>query len=115
VRRPKGASSPRPPIKDSICRISNGALAGSTLRLIDGVKNLIKFTNVNPLDSVHSASLVPAKILGMDNKLGSIKEGKIASFSVVDDDYNIVTTVVEGKVVYINKKFITDFTKDMFQ
>ena len=102
-------------VKDSICRISNGALAGSTLRLIEGVKNLIKFANVNPLDGVHSASLVPAKILGLDNKLGSIREGKIASFSVVDDDYNIVTTVVEGKVVYINEKVATGFTKDMFE
>lgn len=102
-------------VKDSVCRIGNGSLAGSTLRLIDGVKNLMKFTGVDPLDGVHCASLVPARILGMDNKMGSIREGKIASFSIVDDDYNIIITVVEGRAVYINEKVAADFTKDMFK
>jgi N-acetylglucosamine-6-phosphate deacetylase len=102
-------------VKDSVCRISNGSLAGSTLRLIDGVKNFIKFTGVDPLDSVHCASLVPARILGLDDKMGSIREGKIASFSIVDDDYDIMLTVVEGRVVYINEKVNAGLNKDVFK
>lgn len=102
-------------VKDSICRISNGSLAGSTLRLIDGVKNLIKFTGINPLDAVHSASLVPAKILEIDSKLGSIKEGKIANLTVVDDDFTTVMTIVNGKVVYVNEKVLGDSNKYNFQ
>ncbi|MDF2674681.1 MAG: N-acetylglucosamine-6-phosphate deacetylase [Clostridiales bacterium] len=102
-------------VKDAICRISNGALAGSTLRLIDGVKNLIRFTDINPLKAVHSASLVPAKVIGIDDKLGSIRTGKVANLTIVDDDYNAVMTIVNGKVVYVNEKALTDFNKDMFQ
>lgn len=102
-------------VKNSICRISNGALAGSTLRLIDGVKNLISFTDINPLKAVHSASLVPAKIMGIDDRLGSISSGKVANLTVVDDDYNVIMTIVNGKMSYINEKALSDFNKDMFR
>lgn len=91
-------------VKDSICRISSGVLAGSTLRLIDGVKNLISFTGINPLDAVHSASLVPAKILGMDDKLGSIQEGKKANLTIVDDSFNTVMTIINGEIAYSSEK-----------
>lgn len=96
-------------VKDSICRISNGSIAGSTLRLMDGVKNLIKFTDINPLKAVHSASLVPAKILSLDDKMGSIREGKIANLTIVDDDYNTVMTIVNGRVAYTKDDLIGDF------
>lgn len=98
-------------VKDSICRISNGSIAGSTLRLMDGVKNLIKFTDINPLKAVHSASLVPAKILGLDDKMGSIREGKIANLTIVDDDYNTVMTIINGRVAYAKDDIIADFTE----
>jgi N-acetylglucosamine-6-phosphate deacetylase len=92
-------------VKNSICRIENGALAGSTLKLIDGVKNLIRYANTNPLNAVHSASLVPASILGLSDRIGSIKPGKLANITAVDDDFNVVMTMVEGRVVYISNDF----------
>ncbi|WDV47173.1 N-acetylglucosamine-6-phosphate deacetylase [Clostridiaceae bacterium M8S5] len=87
-------------VKDSIPRLKSGSLAGSTLNLINGVKNMIIHVGVNPLDAVHMASLVPAKILKMDDKIGSIKENKKANFTVIDDDFNVVMTIIEGEIVY---------------
>lgn len=93
-------------VKDSIPRVKSGSLAGSTLKLIDGIKNIIQYVGVNPLEAVHMASLVPAKILGIDNKFGSIKENKKANLTIIDDDYNIIMTIVNGKIVYKNKDII---------
>lgn len=91
-------------VKDSIPRLKNGSLAGSTLRLIDAVKNMIEKVGVKPLDAVHMASLVPAKVLGIDNEFGSIKENKKANFTVIDNDFNVIMTIVNGKIVYRKSK-----------
>lgn len=87
-------------VKDSIARIDSGSLAGSTLRLIDAVKNMINKVEISPVDAVNMASIVPASILGIDNTVGSIQEGKKANFAIIDDEYNVVMTIVNGKIVY---------------
>ncbi|WP_432408110.1 N-acetylglucosamine-6-phosphate deacetylase [Wukongibacter sp. M2B1] len=87
-------------VKDSIPRLKNGSLAGSTLKLIDGIKNMVEKVDVSFIDAVHMASLVPAKILGIDNKLGSIKENKIANLTVINDDFQVIMTIINGKIVY---------------
>lgn len=91
-------------VKDSTPRLKNGSLAGSTLKIINGVKNMIHEIKVNPLTAVHMASLVPAKILGLDDKYGSIKENKKANLTVIDDKFNVVMTIVDGRIVYKNRK-----------
>lgn len=83
-----------------IPRLSNGSLAGSTLKIINAVKNMIKEVGVNPLDAVHMASLVPAKALNIEERMGSIKIGKDANLTVVDENYEVVMTIVDGKIVY---------------
>lgn len=92
-------------VKDSIARIESGSLAGSTLKLIDGIKNMVEKVNVNLIDAVNMASLVPARILGLDNQIGSIKVGKKANFTIIDESFNVVMTIVNGKIVYRNNNF----------
>ncbi|WP_432663276.1 N-acetylglucosamine-6-phosphate deacetylase [Wukongibacter baidiensis] len=87
-------------VKDSVSRLKSGSLAGSTLKLIDGVKNMIEKVGIGSMDAVHMASLVPAKILGIDNKLGSIKENKVANMTIVNNDFQVVMTIINGEIVY---------------
>ncbi len=89
-------------VKDGIARISNGSLAGSTLKLINAIKNMTEHVGASLLEAVNMASLVPAKIAGVDHKQGSIEPGKKANFTVIDDDFNVVMTIVNGKVIYSN-------------
>ncbi len=42
----------------------------------------------------------PAINLGIYDTKGSIKEGKDADFAVIDNDFNVYMTVVEGNVVF---------------
>ncbi|MBY7144555.1 N-acetylglucosamine-6-phosphate deacetylase [Virgibacillus sp. NKC19-3] len=84
-------------MKDGIAKMENGSLAGSTLKLIDGVRNLHKWSNL-PLHEVwHRASLSPAKSLRLNNKLGSIAKGKLADYIVLNNDLNVKSVTVEGE------------------
>jgi N-acetylglucosamine-6-phosphate deacetylase len=87
-------------MKDGIARTEAGSLAGSTLKLIDGVKNLHEWSG-KPLHEVwHRASLSPAASLGRDNELGSIADGKIADFVVIDDHISVQAVAVAGEIKY---------------
>ncbi|MFD1037224.1 N-acetylglucosamine-6-phosphate deacetylase [Virgibacillus byunsanensis] len=87
-------------MQDGIARTETGSLAGSTLRLIEGVKNLQAWSN-KPLHEVwHRGSLSPAMSLGRDNELGSIESGKVADYVVLDGDLEVRATAVAGEVKY---------------
>jgi N-acetylglucosamine-6-phosphate deacetylase len=60
----------------------------------------MNFLNLPLEEVVKYASINPAKNLGVDNILGSIKEGKRADFVILDKDLNVVKTVRAGKVIY---------------
>ena len=70
--------------------------------------NAIEFckAGVKSEDIVTMMTLNPAKILGIDNILGSIEEGKIADIVIYTKnpieyyDAKVTNTIVEGKVVY---------------
>lgn len=85
-------------MKNGIARLESGSLAGSTLILIDGVKNLVKWSG-KPLYKIwHRASLTPAESLGKEAELGSIQSGKIADYVVLDESLDIQATAIAGEV-----------------
>lgn len=87
-------------VKNGEARLSDGTLAGSVLKMNVAVKNLVEKVGVSFTDAVDFASANPAKNLGLYDERGSIEVGKRADFAVMDKDYNILCTVIGGKVVY---------------
>lgn len=87
-------------VKEGIVRTESGSLAGSTTNILQCVQGLIEKMAVPPLSAVRMASLNPSELLGLDSILGSIKVGKQADLVVVDNKFEVVMTVVKGKVVY---------------
>lgn len=87
-------------ITDGIARTETGSLAGSTLKLIDGVKNLQSWSS-RPLYEVwHKGSLSPSASLGKADRLGSIKKGKVADYVVLDKNLQVMATAVDGVIKY---------------
>ncbi|MBR5271323.1 MAG: N-acetylglucosamine-6-phosphate deacetylase [Clostridia bacterium] len=85
-------------VKNGETRTEDGTIAGGTSFLIDGVRNMVSIGV--PLESaVKMASLNPAKTLGEDDKIGSIKEGKWADFIILDNDLNICDVYIGGERV----------------
>lgn len=87
-------------VKDGMAKTENGSLAGSILKLVDGVKNLQAWTK-EPLYKIwHRASLSPAASLGRDKELGSIKKGKIADYVVLNSDFEVEATAINGEIKF---------------
>ncbi len=87
-------------VKNGEARLADGTLAGSVLKMNVAVKNLVEKVGVSLTEAVDFASANPAKNLGLYDERGSIEVGKRADFAVMDKDFNILCTVVGGKVVY---------------
>lgn len=87
-------------VNEGVARTLSGSLAGSTLTLNRAINNLIELANVSELDAVHTASLSPAQFLGVDDSLGSIALGKRACFAIVDEQYNVKATYIDGNLVF---------------
>lgn len=87
-------------ISNGIARTETGSLAGSTLQLLDGIKNLQKWSGESLTDIWHLASLAPAKSVNQANKLGSIAPEKIADYVVLDKNLNVQATAIAGEIKY---------------
>lgn len=86
-------------VKDGVVRLANGTIAGSAKTLLDGVKNLIH-SGVPMGDVCKMASRNPARSLKLDEVTGSIAEGKLADLVVLDENYDVRYTFVNGACVY---------------
>jgi N-acetylglucosamine-6-phosphate deacetylase len=53
--------------------------------------------------------LIPAEFLGVEQSLGSITVGKRACLAIVDSDYNVQGTLIDGELVYGNKSLTESF------
>ena len=82
------------------CLMPDGTIAGSVLNLNKAVYNLYKNSDLELYDAVNCASLNPAKAIKEDDKIGSIDTGKRADLIIADEEFNILTTVLGGNVVF---------------
>ena len=87
-------------VKNGEARLSGGILAGSVLKMNDAVKTLVTQCGVPFTEAIDCATANPAKNIGVFDKYGSIAVGKAADLTVLDDAFNVLLTIVGGKVVY---------------
>lgn len=78
---------------------SNGVRAGSTLTLNRGLKNMAAFTG-KPLEQVIPALTEnPAKLLGVDDRIGFIDDGMDADLVFLNDQRDVVRVFVKGRPI----------------
>jgi len=80
--------------------LESGALAGSTIRLCDAVRNMVEKADVPLREAVEMASTTPARVAGATDRKGGIAPGMDADITVLDRDLSVMLTMVEGRVVY---------------
>ncbi len=86
-------------LKNGRAQTLYGALAGSTLNLWQGVKNLMRFADTDLAAAVLCATRNPAQMTGIYNCIGSIEQGKRADLLLVDGELNIQTVICQGETV----------------
>lgn len=88
-------------VKDNTARLKDGGnLAGSILKLKDGLKNVVDWGIATPEEAVHMATYVPAKSVGLEEQCGQIKANLSADFIVLKDDMSLVATYINGEKVW---------------
>ncbi|AJY76004.1 N-acetylglucosamine-6-phosphate deacetylase [Paenibacillus beijingensis] len=88
-------------VKDGVCRLTEGgSLAGSSLTMIDALTIFKQATGWTVPAISRLLSGNPAKLLGIDNRTGTIATGKWADLVWTDASFEIRTTWVEGRPVF---------------
>ena len=76
-----------------------GTRAGSALSAFDGLNNYMNFTGEKISDAILPFTLTPASLLGLQEKTGSLAEGKSADFFAVKNG-KVAATFIGGENVY---------------
>lgn len=71
-------------------------LAGSTMKMNEGLRNLVERAMVPFDQALDSCTVNPASLLGLDDHLGRICTGYDADIVVLNDDYSVCKTFCKG-------------------
>lgn len=89
-------------VRDGQARLADGTLAGSVLKMNVALKNLVTKVGADLETAVDCATINPARDLGLAEETGSIKVGKRADFAVLSPSFEVLLTIVGGKIIYRN-------------
>ncbi len=80
--------------------LSRDSFASSVATMDRCVRNMVKLVGLSIQDAVKMATINPAKVMGVDDKKGSLGKGKDADMVIFDKEINIIMTIVGGRIVY---------------
>jgi N-acetylglucosamine-6-phosphate deacetylase len=90
--------------KDDVGVMPDGrSLASGVMGMDHMVKTFYRLTKVPLFDVIRMATLTPARILGLDEHLGSLQEGKQADLLVLDSELNILQVFIDGQSCPFNE------------
>ncbi|MFD9209659.1 N-acetylglucosamine-6-phosphate deacetylase [Streptomyces sioyaensis] len=88
-------------VKDGVARISGGptagSIAGSTLTLDRAFRRAVTVDGLTVDQAVDALSATPARLLGIDDRTGSLSYGKDADLVVLDAAYAVVGVMRRGE------------------
>jgi N-acetylglucosamine-6-phosphate deacetylase len=91
-------------VQEGVIRLAEGSLAGSSLTMDRGLRNLMTATG-EPLDVLwKTSSLNAARSVNVSARKGSLEVGKDADIVLVDNDINVHLTMAEGRIIYRKEK-----------
>jgi N-acetylglucosamine-6-phosphate deacetylase len=90
-------------VNNKQCRLNDGTIAGSVLRLNEGLYNFSesiveKLEHVIPLVTSNQATY-----LNVEEEMGTLEVNKLANIVLINSKIEVSKTIVRGKVVYENQ------------
>jgi N-acetylglucosamine-6-phosphate deacetylase len=77
----------------------DGTLSGSSLTMLQAVKNCVNQCDINLKDALKMSSLYPAKLIGEDNLKGKIQSGYQADMLILDKELNLKEVIFKGESI----------------
>ena len=77
--------------------LEDGTLAGADINLSDAVKYMVNVVGISQDDAIRMASLIPAKVLGVESEIGCLAPDTRADFLWMKNDLEIEKVWVGGK------------------
>ena len=88
-------------VEDGVAKLPDRtAFAGSVATADRLIRTMVSMADVPLTDAIKMLTGTPARILRISGKKGSLAAGKDADIVIFDDDINIETTIIKGRVVY---------------
>ena len=87
-------------LKGIECRLADGTIAGSVLKLNNAVRNMREHTNLPLEQIVRMASINAARCIGLDRTKGSLEAGKDADIILADENFAVSETIIAGETVW---------------
>lgn len=81
---------------EGVARCESGALAGSTVTVADCLFRITKM-GIPFADALRAATINPARLIGADQKIGSIEVGKKGDIIALDSDNGVKRVIIGGK------------------
>ena len=82
-------------LKDDSVRMADGTIAGAASHLYRDLQNAVRF-GIPMEEAITSATLLPARAIGADDRIGSIEKGKRADFVVCGDRLELRSVYMDG-------------------
>ncbi|MEU4542513.1 N-acetylglucosamine-6-phosphate deacetylase [Nonomuraea dietziae] len=84
-------------VKDGVARlVEGGSIAGSTLTMDVAFRRAVQKVGLSLAEAVEVSSLTPARVLGLDDTIGSIAVGKAADLVVMNDSLEVAGVMRRG-------------------
>ncbi|KQN37939.1 N-acetylglucosamine-6-phosphate deacetylase [Pedobacter sp. Leaf41] len=79
----------------------DGTLSGSSLTMLQAIKNCVKYCEIALSEAINMATVYPAKLIGIETLIGKIESGSDANLVIVDKDLNLKRVIFQGEEVSI--------------
>ncbi len=87
-------------LNEGKCMLSNGTIAGSSLKLNKAVYHFAKYTDYDLAKVIELVTINQATYIGVQDKKGTLDIGKDADIVILDDGLDIYYTMGKGKKLY---------------
>ena len=88
-------------LEDGVAKLPDRTcFAGSVATTDRLVRNMVNMADVPLLEAVRMMSSTPARIMNVADRKGSLVKGKDADIVLFDENINIQTTIIKGRVIY---------------
>lgn len=96
----KPLSDPRIIIEDGVCKLADhSSLVGSVATMDTLVRTMVQKADIPLADAVRMASETPARLMGVDDRTGTLQRGKDADIVILDRKLNVRAVWSMGQIV----------------